>query len=340
MTDPVAVGPPVLVASDSFKGTFSALETSSAIAKGLIAGGRQAELCPLADGGEGTLDALLATERGSEVMEITVSGPLGKPTKARIGLFDAGATAVVETADAIGLTLIPSAERDPELASSRGAGELIAAAIQTKAERVLIGVGGSATVDGGRAAIEVLEANNLTVNRLGKRSGPQLTVLCDVRAPWEDAVRLFAPQKGAGVDSLELLVRRLEVIAEGLRRDPRGVAMTGAAGGLAGALWSECGAELKLGANEVLSTVDFDRRMRASRAVIVGEGQLDSTTLLGKAAGEAATRARQAGVPCAAVCGSNRLDPIEARILDLQVVIEASDIASLEAAGRKLAALI
>ena len=124
---------------------------------------------------------------------------------------------------------------------------------------------------------------------------------------------------------------------KGLRRDPTGLNFTGAAGGLGGALWSELGAELVAGAQFMMVRIGFDARMKASRALVVGEGRMDSTTLLGKAPGEAATRARQAGIPCAAVCGENALDPMEERIIDLQLVVEAGDPASLREAGRLLA---
>lgn len=128
--------------------------------------------------------------------------------------------------------------------------------------------------------------------------------------------------------------------AERMRKDPRGIDRTGAAGGLAGALWSECGAELVAGAPWVMNELGFNRRLLSSRSLIVGEGRLDASTLLGKAPGEAATRARQAGFGCAAVCGVNGLEPIEERILDLQAVVEAGTPSELQAAGARLAELV
>jgi glycerate kinase len=165
-------------------------------------------------------------------------------------------------------------------------------------------------------------------------------VLCDVQTPFELAAEVFAPQKGAGPAQVEALTQRLADLADGWARDPRGQPMTGAAGGLAGGLWAACGAELRPGAAFVLEALDFDRRMRAARAVVVGEGRLDRQTLAGKIAGEIATRARQAGVPCHAVVGENALDRFDQRILDLQVILEATTPAELEAAGVQLAPLL
>ena len=324
--------PPVLVAVDSFKGTFAAPEVAAWICEGFELGGRAAEACPLADGGEGTVAALtLGVE--SERVDLAVADPLGRQVQAGYTLIDDGRTAIVETADAIGLVLLTEDERDPEVASSAGAGELIAAAGQSGASEVLICLGGSATVDGG---IGLMSA----INDAGGTGGAKLTVICDVRATWEQAAPLFGPQKGADPAAVKRLSKELDSVADTLRKDPRGVMYTGAAGGVSGALWAEYGASLVPGAPFVLDRLGFDKRMRASRAVIVGEGRMDSTTLLGKAPGEAATRARQAGVPCAAICGQNALEPIAARIIDLQYTLEAGDPDGFRAAGQRLAELM
>jgi glycerate kinase len=164
--------------------------------------------------------------------------------------------------------------------------------------------------------------------------------LCDVRTPFEDAARVFAPQKGADQDGVRRLTRRLHGLARGFERDPRGVPLTGAAGGLAGGLWAELGAELVPGAAFVLDALDFDARMRAARAVVTGEGRLDSQSLAGKAVSEVCTRARQAGVPCHAVVGRRELDAFGLRVLDLQAVLEAGTRDALELAGRRLAELL
>jgi glycerate kinase len=161
--------------------------------------------------------------------------------------------------------------------------------------------------------------------------------LCDVRTPWESAPRTFAPQKGADDDCVRRLEKRLEKLAKDAPKDPRGVPMTGAAGGLSGGLWAHRDAKLVAGAAYVLETIGFDQLMRQSAFVVTGEGSLDHQTLQGKAAGEVATRCRQSGVACHGVVGQNRLEPFEERILDLSSVAEATTEAELEAAGRALA---
>jgi glycerate kinase len=136
------------------------------------------------------------------------------------------------------------------------------------------------------------------------------------------------------------LIRRLRDLARRLPRDPRGVAMTGAAGGLAGGLWAELGAELVPGAGFVLELLDFEERMRAAHAVVTGEGRLDRQSLAGKALAEVATRCRQSGVPCHAITGERAMDAFDQRILDLQAILEATTLRGIEAAGRRLADLV
>jgi glycerate kinase len=320
----------VLVAPDSFKGTFAAADIAAAIGRGLEAGGRPADLCPVADGGEGTLDALVMA-LGGELSAAGVTDPLGRRIDARFAL--SGNIGIVETAAASGLGLVAPGERDAIAAGTAGTGELIAAAIRAGAEIVYLGVGGSATTDGGAGAIKALE-------RAGGLNGARLVVLCDVRTPFEDAARVFAPQKGADPDGVRRLTARLNALARRLPKDPRGIPMTGAAGGLSGGLWAAFGAELVPGAAFVLDAVGFDARMRASRAVVTGEGKLDEQSLVGKVVSEVATRARQSGVPCHAVVGTRELDSMGARILDLDHVLEASTLQEIEAAGRALAELI
>jgi len=331
--------PPILVAPDAFKGTFTAREVAEAVAKGVEEGGRAADRCPLADGGEGTMEALTNGVDGVEFRDVEVTAPMGNKVTARFALI--GTTAIVETAEAIGLVLVPEDARNPELATSRGAGEMIAAAVEAGATEILVGVGGSATVDGGRGTLEALNEAGLVVTGPRRPQGfPSITVLCDARAAWEEAARIFGPQKGADQSAVKRLTTQMVRQAKGMRKDPTGVNYTGGAGGVSGILWSEAGGELLPGAPYVMERLRFDERMRASRSVIVGEGRMDSSTLIGKAPGEAATRARQAGFGCAAVCGANALDLVEERIIDLQVVIEAGDLKSLQAAGKTLAGLI
>jgi glycerate kinase len=319
------------VAPDKFKGTFSAFEVAAAVARGLERAGLEPpDLCPIADGGDGTM-AVLLTALGGETGGETVADPLGRPVKAGFALIEDGGTAIVEVAEASGLARLSSPA--PEEASTYGTGELVSAAIDAGAQVVLVAAGGSATTDGGAGAIEAIRER-------GGLRGARLVVLCDVRTPFEQAAARFGPQKGADAQAVSRLTARLETFASSLPKDPRGVAMGGAAGGLAGGLWAAFGAKLEAGASFVLNVLGFDERMRAARAVITGEGRLDATTLEGKAAGEAAVRCRQAGVPAHAVCGVNALGLFDQRILDLQHVIEATTLAELEQAGEELARLL
>ena len=316
-----------LVAPDSFKGTFSAREVAAAIATGLREGGVEASELPVADGGEGTMDALLATLEG-QLHAVEVGDPLGNPVQAQFALLGDGSSAFVECAQASGMNLVPEDEIDAVAASTRGTGELIVAACEAGAETVVVGVGGSATTDGGAGAVSV-------VNEAGLR--PRIEVVCDVRTPFEDAPRVFAPQKGASPEQVAELEERLRLLAEAAPKDPRGVAMTGAAGGLSGGLWAHLGAKLVPGAPYVLDRLGFDDALRTAAFVVTGEGRLDRQTMAGKIVGEVATRARQSGVRCHAVVGGRELDDFEARMLDLETVTEAGDQPAFVAAGRELA---
>jgi glycerate kinase len=287
-----------LVAPDSFKGTFGAGAVAEAIAAGLEAGGETAERCPVADGGEGTIDVLLAALGGTR-RKVAVHDPLRRPIEASFGLLDDGATAIVETAQASGLPLVAPAERDPERADTFGSGELIAAAA-AGAGAILLAVGGSASTDGGAGAIEALR-------RAGLLGAVAIEVLCDATAPYEDAARVFAPQKGADPATVERLAARLDALAAELPRDPRGVPMSGCAGGLSGALWAY-GARLRPGAAFVLDAVDFDERLARADAVISGEGRFDSQSLGGKIVGEVASRCALAGKPLHLVVGEDGLE--------------------------------
>ena len=332
MTTP-AIPTRVLVAPDSFKGTFRAPKVAAAIGRGLESRGLQApDLCPVADGGEGTSEILLLA-LGGRTAAAEVTDPLGRPLRTGFALVEDGGTALVEVAAASGLTLVAEDERDAEAASSRGTGELIAAAVETGAEVVLVAAGGSATTDGGAGAIAAIDD-------AGGLRGARLVLLCDVRTPFERAPAVFGPQKGAGPAAVARLERRLTALAEEWPRDPRGVPMTGAAGGLAGGLWAAYGAVLEPGAPFVLGALGFDARLRTARAVVVGEGRLDEQSLQGKILGEVATRARQGGVPCHAIVGSRTLDAFGARMLDLQRTLVASTLDEIGAAAAALADVI
>jgi glycerate kinase len=331
---------PVLVAPDKFKGTMPAAEVAAAIAAGVRDGGRPAEELPVADGGDGTAEALLRA-LGGEWVEADATDALGRPIEARFAILEriagrasgsrssgGGRIAVVEAAEASGLWRIEPEERDAFAASSRGTGELIAAACATGASHVLVAVGGTATTDGGAGALADLD---------DARVDPDLTVICDVRTPFEHAARVFGPQKGADEATVKRLARRLSAFAAKAPRDPRGLPMTGAGGGLSGGLYARRRAQLVPGAPFVLDALGFDQRMRAAAFVVTGEGRLDEQTLEGKAAGEVAVRCRQAGVACHAVVGQDAIDDFSVRVLALDGLLEAGTPAELQAAGQALA---
>jgi glycerate kinase len=268
----------------------------------------------VADGGEGTMDVLLGA-LGGERRSAQVHDPLRRPIEAEYALLADGETAVVEIAQASGLSLVAPEERDAERADTYGTGELIAAAVAAGAKKVLVAVGGSATTDGGRGALEALRRSEAAFV-LCTSSGEQKTnaeevpvevdVLCDVRTAFENAARVFGPQKGADSATVARLTKRLEEFAAALPRNPRGVPMTGCAGGLSGGLWAY-GAELRPGAEFVLDTLDFDARLARADAVISGEGRFDSQSLEGKIVGAIADRCTAAGKPLHLIVGEDAL---------------------------------
>jgi glycerate kinase len=324
---------PVLVAPDSFKGTFSAVEVADAISRGLERGGVAADRCPVADGGEGTLEVLIVA-LGGEIVRVPVRDPLGRLAEGEIALLGPdGRRALLEMASASGLGLVTETERDPWSATTYGTGQLIRAAVEAGAREVLVGVGGSATVDGGRGALEAIES-------AGGLEGATVTVLCDVQTPWERSAEIYGPQKGADAALVARLAERLDAYAAELLRDPRGVPMTGAAGGLSGGLWAGLGAALEPGAPYVLDALGFGERLRTARAVVVGEGRIDAQSAMGKIVGEICARAQAAGVPVHAVVGRSELDSRAAQEIGLRSVIEATDLAEMEAAGERLAGLV
>jgi glycerate kinase len=320
-----------LIAPDKFKGSHSARAVALAIARGLGAGAR-VDICPLADGGDGTMEVLLGA-LGGERLHRVAHDPLGRPIDAAVGLIDEGAIAIVEVACASGLQLLSPSELDAEAASTAGTGELIAAAVGEGARTIVVAAGGSATTDGGAGAIRAIEA-------AGGLRGAELIVLADVNTPFERAAEVFGPQKGANENAVERLSRRLERQAETLPRDPTGVPMSGAAGGLSGGLWARYGATIAPGARWTLKAVGFEERLSRAQAVITGEGRIDSTTLEGKAVFVLAARCSRAGVPVHAVVGSSALSPSELEQLSLCSLREAGSIAEIEAAGRAIAARV
>jgi glycerate kinase len=231
---------------------------------------------PLADGGEGTLDTMLAARGGSR-RTTRVTGPLGEPVDAQWGVLPSG-VAIVEMAQASGLAIV-TGRKDPLRASTRGTGELIAAVRAQGFKRIIVGVGGSASTDGGLAAVETLKWS---------LQGMHVTVACDVETPFFDAARIYGPQKGATPAQVALLERRLEKLAQQYR-DRTGVDVTtltgaGAAGGLAGGL-AAIGAELVPGFEAVAEAVGLEGAFENADLVVTGEGKLDASSLAGKVVG-------------------------------------------------------
>ena len=272
----------LLAAPDKFRGTLTAREAAAAIAAGAVRAGFTAVELPLADGGEGTLDVL-----GGGNRRTMVTGPLGDVVGAAWRLEEDG-TAVIEAALACGLALAGGPERnDPLRATSRGAGELIAAAVAEGATRVVVAVGGVASTDGGAGALEALPTP-LPV---------PVDVACDVEARFLDAADVFAPQKGATPEQVETLRERLAKL------DVPDLPGSGAAGGLAGGL-AAAGARLVSGFELVASRLRFEDRLAATDLVVTGEGLVDATSFTGKVVGRVLERATAARVETLVVAGN------------------------------------
>jgi glycerate kinase len=322
--------PRALVAPDSFKGTFDAPAVARALAGGLDRAGWDVDHCPVADGGEGTM-ALLVDALGGELVAARASDALGRPVDCHFGLVDGGATAVVEMAQASGLALLTPTERDAWGASTRGTGELILAAAASGAREIRVAVGGSATTDGGAGAIEAIRDG-------GGLRAARLVVLCDVEIAFEDAPRIFGPQKGADDALVARLEERLHAFARTLPKDPRGIHATGCAGGLSGGLWAAFDAELRAGAPAVLEALGVDARMGAAQLVVAGEGCLDGQSFGGKIVGELVRRAHAAQLAIHAVVGTSRLSEEEAAAAGLARVWVAPTLDEITAAGCALGA--
>jgi glycerate 2-kinase len=298
----------------SLKGVLGAAAAAAALAEGLRAGGAAADECPVADGGEGTMEVLRAA-LGGDWRETQASDPLGRPVRARwLALRDG--TAVVESAEVLGLHLLAPQELDPLVASSRGLGELI---LTVEASALLVALGGSATVDGGAGMRAVL-----------RRLDVPTRVLCDVRTRLGDAARLYGPQKGAD----EAAVVELEARLAGMRdlQPYAELPGSGAAGGL-GAAFAALGAELVPGAATVLELIGFERRIRGASLVVTGEGTVDATTAEGKAPAEVARVCAAAGVRCV-VFGGRVVDGADAIALSGDPARAREDLVQL---GRRLA---
>ncbi len=307
----------VVACPDKFRGTASAAEVAAAIEVGVhrhFGNTAEVQCLPAADGGEGTLEALGGPNRTS-----LVTGPLRERVEAAWRLD--GDTAVVEMARASGLLLAGGAEgNDPLAATTAGTGELISEAVACGARKVIVGVGGSATTDGGLDALDALAP-------LSRLAGVCVVVACDVRTKFCDAARIFGPQKGASAPQVDLLTRRLErlvgLYAERYGVDVSEMTRAGAAGGLAGGLAAGLRAQLAEGFDVVATEVGLAEAIEEADLVITGEGRLDAGSFDGKVIGGVLGMAAQAGVPVGVIAGAREPD------IDLTTDPTASDLVVL-----------
>lgn len=298
----------IIIASDSYKGSLTSAEVGQAAGRAIKQKYPDAEVTviPVADGGEGTVDAVVDA-LGGERVSARVSDPLGRVITATYGII--GDLAVIESAAACGLTLLGKEERNPWLTSTRGLGEMILDALGRGCRRFIIGLGGSATNDGGRGMAE-------TPGLLEAARGAEFTVACDVDTPFigpAGASRVFGPQKGATPEMVERLERRLDRYATEIEErtgiDVRSIPGSGAAGGLGGAFLAFFGARLCRGVDMVLDAVSFDDRIKGADLVITGEGRSDFQTPKGKTPAGVLARARLQGIPVALLSGGVAMCP-------------------------------
>src|SRR6266571_511479 len=323
----------IIIAPQSLKGSLTAAEAGQAIAEGVrtILPEADIEIVPVADGGEGTVQALVDAT-GGQIMQQTVTGPLGEPVLAFFGLLGDGRTVAIEMAACAGLPLVPPERRDPRITTTYGVGELMLAALDYGCRHFIIGIGGSATNDGGAGMAQALGASLLTIDGRELAGGgaalatlsqistttidtrlQQCTVevACDVTNPLcgpTGASAVYGPQKGATPEMVAQLDAALAHYAQVIERDlavaVRDVPGAGAAGGLGAGLLAFLHATLRPGAQIVLEAVRLEERLANADLVITAEGQLDSQTAYGKSVGAVAALAKRYGLPVLALAGS------------------------------------
>ncbi len=313
--------------------------TATTAAEAMAAGIRKTvpdtivDCCPIADGGEGTLEALISAVPG-DLQRVIVSGPLGDTVETAFATFAEGQLAVVESATAIGLQLVPEPMRDPAKTSSYGVGELIMAACKASPPKIIVAIGGSATNDGGCGMAQALGIHFYDRNgdhirkpicggmlsdlsridateRLPALNNIELIVACDVRNPLtgpDGAAFIYGPQKGASGEQLALLDKGLAHLAALVRRDLKmdieALEGSGAAGGLGGGLVAFTGATIASGIDTILDAVEFDRRVSCCDLCLTGEGRIDAQSISGKACMGVARAASKHGVPTIALVGA------------------------------------
>ena len=321
----------IVIAPDSFKGTNSALNVARAIERGIrrVAPEIEAVIVPIADGGEGTVEAVL-TAAGGELRDVEVVGPLGERRMAQFGVMSGG-RAVIEMAAASGLPLVPDDKRNPLVTTTYGTGQLIKAALDAGCREVLIGIGGSATNDGGMGMAQALGASfrdaagrelgaggaelerlvDIDVSGLDRRvAETRITVACDVDNPLcgeRGASAIYGPQKGATPEMIRRLDAALRsfagVVKRRLVKDVIDLPGAGAAGGLGAGLMVFADGKLTAGINAILDIVRFDELLGGVDLVITGEGKLDAQTAFGKVPVGVARRVKPHGIPVVAIAG-------------------------------------
>ncbi|NUL38791.1 glycerate kinase [Kosakonia sacchari] len=327
----------IVIAPDSYKESLSALDVATAIESGFREIFPTAEYLkiPVADGGEGTVEAMVAATDG-RIVKVTVKGPLGEQAEGFYGISGDEQSAFIEMAAASGLEMVPPAKRDPLITTSWGTGELIRHALDAGVKHIIIGIGGSATNDGGAGMVQALGAKLLDENgqqialggaaletlaridtaQLDKRLAEcRIEVACDVTNPLtgkEGASAVFGPQKGATPEMIARLDKALghyaRIIARDLDLDVLHLAGGGAAGGMGAALYAFCGAELRQGIEIVTDALALDEYVIGADLVITGEGRIDSQTVHGKVPVGVAKVAKRHNIPVIGIAGSLTAD--------------------------------
>ena len=323
----------ILVAPDSFKGSLTAMEAAESIGRGINKADSEidVDLLPMADGGEGTVQSLVDATEG-EIVEKKVTGPLGNKVKAFYGLLGDGETAVIEMAAASGLPLVPEGKQNPLKTTTYGTGELIAAALDAGAQKIIIGIGGSATNDAGVGMAQALGAEILDENgeqidfgggslnqieqikleNLDSRlENVEILAACDVDNPLygkEGAAYVYAPQKGADPEMVKILDQNLrhfnQIAIKELNKDTNQIPGAGAAGGLGAGLVAFLDAELKAGVKIILDLINFEERLGNVDLVITGEGMLDGQSINGKTPVGVSRSAAEKNIPVIAISGT------------------------------------
>lgn len=330
----------IVIAPESFKGSLSAPEVAQAIAKGIkrVMADAETIMVPMADGGEGTVETLTYGSRG-QIVATEVTGPLGEKVTAKWGILGDSVSAVIEMAAASGITLVPPERLNPLVATTYGTGELIRAAIQAGCRRLIIGIGGSATNDGGAGMAQALGARLLDekgkelpwggaalakLSRIdisgldGRLAGCEVIIACDVNNPLcgdQGASRVYGPQKGATVEMCqqldEALANYAKVIKRDLGIDVIDIPGAGAAGGLGAGLITFLGAKLVPGVEIVSEVVGLTDHLKGASLVFTGEGRIDAQTLFGKAVAGVAAKAKVLRIPVVALAGEVDCDSKE-----------------------------